>query len=500
MIAFIIYLLFILWFIRLNGFLGLFVDDRINKKQFTILFFLKALAVPVFYIVYKKLYGGIDNLDAGKFYNDVDVINRWGRVDFPSYVMLLLGLQDDTPGSYDYICSHINTHNWDNGTTKDYLYNDNRILIRFYSVLDFISFNSYFVLSLFSCFFSFIGITQLYKSLKHFFEGKEIYVLVILCLFPALWFYTGALLKEGITFFTLGCVVFQIKKIIDKKFKRSHLPYFVFLIFISCILKPYLLLFCILSFSLFFLIQKSWRIKHKIVAFLGLVIFFAVIVNYSSIVMKKRSLLGAALKHQRIFSGVAKGGIFLTNDSKFVRLNFDTTLITKILDKKDVYKINKNSPFMYWQNNRLEDTLICLANRDTVSEYFLVYKIAESSSNINIQTHAQGGFKTITTSLYYSLFFPLFYKAKSLMHLLASFENLAIVLSLIIISWGFFKKVKSAFLPFVFLFICFSICILIGLATPNSGAIFRYRAPVVVLILLAALYYINLNKREKEFK
>jgi hypothetical protein len=39
------------------------------------------------------------------------------------------------------------------------------------------------------------------------------------------------------------------------------------------------------------------------------------------------------------------------------------------------------------------------------------------------------------------------------------------------------------------------LCLLIGLTTPNSGAIFRYRSPAVIFILLAALYYLPVSKK-----
>ena len=115
------------------------------------------MAIPVFYYVYQKLYGGLEKFDTGKFYNDIKVIHDFGLKDFGFYVRLLFGFQNDMPGSYDYEYCLMHTLNWDNDTMKDYLYNDNRILIRVHSIIQFIAFDSYAVQALFSCFFSFIG-------------------------------------------------------------------------------------------------------------------------------------------------------------------------------------------------------------------------------------------------------------------------------------------------------------------------------------------------------
>lgn len=489
MIVFVLYLIILLWLIHSNAFFSLFSDEHVSKRQLSVLFFFKALAVPVFYYVYKIMYGGIDKLDAGKFYHDVQAISAIAYDDLPTYLKILFGLQDDSPGNYDYVRSHLPTHNWDNGTTKDYLYNDNRVLIRVYSLLYFISFNSYFVLALFSCFFSFIGIFCLYKSFKFYFASNEMYVLVVLCLWPALWFFTGALLKEGITVMVLGCHTLFIKKAIEKRLNPGYFVFLFFFTFIACLLKPYLLLFAGLSFTLFFMLENQPKMRYKSLIFIGVMTGFLLIANTASHLLKNRSLAEAALKHQRVFEAVAKGGIYLTNDSKYVRLDYDTSLVTRVANKKDVFRINKDVSFMYWQNNNNNDTLRCEYNTDTLSQYQLVFMVDKSASNVNTSVTNKGIVGIVMWCWYYSLFHPVFFNAHGIMQVLASFENLILLIALVIIVIGFFRKSRPAFLPFTYVFVCLAVCLLVSLANPNSGAIFRYRAPVVVFVVLGALYY-----------
>src|SRR6185503_18610496 len=109
--------------------------------------------------------------------------------------------------------------------------------------LSFIAFGSWFVHALFSCVFSFIGIFMLYKCFKEFFSGKELPFFLILCFFPSLWLYTGAFLKEGLTVFFLGCLLYRIKRTIYGERSTIGILWFIFLLFISLVLKPYILFF-----------------------------------------------------------------------------------------------------------------------------------------------------------------------------------------------------------------------------------------------------------------
>ena len=480
-----------------NNFFGLFKDDAVNSKTFTFLFLLKALAIPAFYFVYKKMYGGLEKFDAGKFYADATVLNDYAKADFFGYIKVLFGLQDESPGTVFFKDYLIHTNNWDNGRLKDFLYNDNRIVIRVHSIIHFIAFNSYHVHALFSCLLSFIGLTFLYKSIKQFFIGKELFVLLIICLLPALWFYTGAVLKEGLAIFVLGCMLYGIKKIFLKQHSLLSVFGFLFLIFISLLLKPYLLFFAAIYFTLFFLLTNAHKLKYKSLVMISVLgaVFFAV--NSLSIILKKRSLLEAALNHQRVFADASQGGIFLLDSAKFVRLNFDSTLVKKVNKRPNYFTINKNVPFIYWEHSHQQDTLFNKANLDTLTEYKLVYQLPKSGSNISIDFSSANLFGISASCLYYSLLHPFFFNSKSMLQHLASLENLFIVFSLLICCVGFIQNKKDRFPALAFVLFALLLCLLIGITTPNSGAIFRYRSPAVIFILLAALYYLPVSKNKQ---
>ena len=496
MMVFIIYLLVFLSLIYYNGFFGIIKDDKISNKQFTILFLLKALAVPTFYFVYKKLYGGLELFDAGKFYRDASIISDFAKEDTLAYVKLLFGLQDDSPGSYDFVNYLSRTDNWDNGQLKDFLYNDNRVVIRLHSLFHFIAFKSYFAHALFNCLLSFFGLVFIYKSIKEFFVGKELYLIIILFFIPALWFYTGAVLKEGITIFVFGGQLNCIKKISSKKFNLKHILFEIIFLFISFLLKPYLLLLGTFCFGVFFYLQSKPQLKYKISLFFSAIILAAITINLLSLIVKHSSLIKAVNTHQKVFNDAAKGGIFLLDSTKFVRVNYNLNSVKKLEGKDSVYSIKPKVPYVYWEHSHQQDTLFCAANSDTLAQYKLVYMIGESNSNINAANYQKGILPAIGAGFYYSLLYPFFFNAKGPLHLLASLENLLILISFIILIIGLIRKKKPALLPLVFLSFALTICLLAGLATPNSGAIFRYRSPVIGFIVLAALYYLPIELRK----
>jgi hypothetical protein len=489
LIVFVTYLLIFLFLIAYNGFFGIFNDPVISRRKFAFLFLLKALAVPTFYFIHQKLYGGIDQLDAGKFYADSKVISDYALEDPIAYLRFLFGFQDDSHGSYDYVHYIVRTNNWDTGETKSFIYKDNRIVIRLHSLLHFIAFGSYFAHALFSCLFSFIGITFFYKSVRAFFDRREIYVLLVLCFFPALWFYTGGLLKEGIAVLVMGSQALALQKIFSEKYTRKTIAVSVILLLISCLLKPYLLLFFTVCFGLFLYLNKK-NLKHSIVLFVTGIALAAALANLTVLVFKGSSLMNAIERHRRDFTDVAQGGIFLDDSLKFVRLPYNLSLVKKIPGRDSLYTVKQNVPYTYRYHKLPYDTLYCKANTDTTTQYKLRYLIVEGNSNLAGGQGERGIANSMLRSLYYSLLYPFFNSPLKPLSLLASLENLFLLISFLVVLTGFLLQRKPALLPFVFVSIALGICLLAGEATPNSGAIFRYRSPVAPFILLAALYYL----------
>ena len=500
MILFVVYLLLILLWIRYTRLWGLLADDKISGTTLMLLFALKALAVPAFYFAYQKLYGGIREFDAGKFFQDALVIQHYAWKEPGRYLALLFGMQDDAPGSYDYVNCLVSTQNWDNGTIKDFLYNDNRIVIRVHSVLNFIAFDSYFVHALLNCLMSFIGIFFLYKSLRTYFSGKELPVLLVLCFFPSLWFYTGAVLKEGISVFLLGSSCYVLRKLVSNPSQWKPYVLLLVLLYLDLLLKPYVLFFGSVCFALLFTLDKKSSDLVKISIFAGTLLLFIVLLNTLSIQVKHRNLVEAALKHQRLFAGVAKGGLFLEQGNRYVRVDYDSSLVRKVEGWDSLYRLQPTTRYMYWVNRRNDDTLYGKVSDDSATVYKLVFKIPPSKSNLPSLDVRSGPVSAILHSWYFSMFYPLFVNAQGAMQFLGSFENTLLIIAWIILLIGMIRTKASRFMPLVLCVFCLSVCILISVTAPNSGALFRYRSPVVVFVFLSALYVLPLPRSKNEGK
>ena len=456
----------------------------------TCLFFLKALAVPAFYLVYERVYGGVEKFDSGKFFHDARILNSIAFSDLRTYLKILFGLQNEHTTSYDFLLLST-TLNWDNGIGEDYLYNDNRAVIRVHSLIHFIAFDSYFVHALFSCLLSFIGMVFLFKTFKSFFSGNVLLVLLTLCFFPSVWFYTGAPLKEGITFFILGLLLFQTKKTLSGINMGQNLVLLLPLLWLAVLVKPYVLIYAFVCFFVFYHLYNRPMLKRKFSVFVLIIFSLGILLNAASILFKNTSLAEAAFKRQRTFSEASKGGLLLSDNVRVIKLPYDTLLIRKEKNKEGYYSLKEGIAYQYRKTDSDTDTLMSAFNSDTLHLYTLLDKIAPANSNLEVSSTTATKINSTLRYLYYTLYYPFFFNAKTALQWMASFENMLIVLTQLVICIGFFRNKKSHFLPLVFLFFALSECLLVGITTPNSGAIFRYRGPAILFMLLAAIYYLE---------
>lgn len=491
MIAFVAYTLLFAALIYTTAFFGLFKDDTISKKQYALFFIAKALAVPVFYLLYEKYYGGINNLDAGKFFKDTQALNNIAYDNFWEYIKIIIGIQNETEGSYCYQNLLLKTQQWDNGLIRSFLFNDNRILIRLHSILHFISFNSYFVHALFCSFYSLIGIHLSYKSLKVVFKNKAFLFVACFVFFPSLWLFTGALLKESITFLCIGLILFTWKKLSETK-SVKFLITAILLLGLSVLLKPYILLPIYFFLGLYFLLPSAFKFKVFLISIISATIISFVGLNSVLQHYKDKGIVDVFSSRQTQFNAVAQGGIFLANDSVFLRLENDSSLLTRIkTTNENSLRIKKGAAYTYWVNNNNKDTLYCQYNLDTLSLYHDMFRITPSKSNLQvpiINNSTPRFFKYSPIALYYVCFYPFFFNAHGFLEYLVSFENLIFILALLLIGFSFYKSEHKKII-FTVLFCCSLLFIIIGYTSPNLGAIVRYRCLLIPFIISLGLLY-----------
>ncbi|MBS1652026.1 MAG: hypothetical protein JSU07_08470 [Bacteroidetes bacterium] len=476
---------------------GIISNSSVTKKWWLILFWLKIIAIPIFYFIYEKYYGGINNFDSGKFFNDSLELKKYASINFSGYLKALFGFQNDAEGSEFYNHYIEKSSNWDKGQVANAFFYDNRTVIRLNSILQFIIFNNYSVSALFNCFMSYIGISALFKTFETTTTNKHKFVLLFcVMLFPTLWLYTASVSKESIAILVIGLLLYQTNKLINTSFKTKNqivlnIITIIFLCYLSFFIKPYytLTMYC------FYVLYKFYDIKIKNkyswLLFIFTIIPFFIFGNIVYSLLKNKSLYQSVINQQHVFYGAAEGGIFLINDTKFIRLKYDSTQIK--LNASKFYSIKKNVPYMYWMLTNLNDTLYCNSNTDTTSNYKIQYIIKKNGSNIKMSNK---GFSLLFQAIKYSLFYPIMPSSFNPMQLAVVLENVATIICITLLIIGFSANNNKRLIITYFMVSVLVFCIFIGATAPNTGAIVRYRS-LVMPFLYFAVFCINIKPLKK---
>lgn len=490
MIVFSLYLLILCFIIYKTSVFGLLKDNVLNPKFYLSAFLIKILAIGAFYLLYMKLYGTIYYSDTGNFYRDSKIIHNIAFSNFGEFFKLMFGFQDDGAGSYIYENFLKPTTTWDK-TNAEVLYNDNRLILRMHALIHFISFGNYAVHALFSCFLSFIGIHWIYKTFKPQFVNKEIYFFLIWVLFPGVWFWTSGLFKEGPALFLLGMLLISLKRVIaERKYSFKNLIMLFIVLQLAVVFKSYLMLPVLLATIVFYGVKNRTDIKVSLKYLVWLIIVFLV-TNLTLKLVFEKDCVKLLAGRQKTFLDVSSGGIFLAADGKYLRIAYDYSLVKLDSSQAEVKgKINFGVPYTYWNEINMADTLICEGNTDTSKIYTLIHVIPKQNSTFTpviLVADWWSFIKSIPYSLCVAAFKPFFYDARNTMDLISSVENLIILLFVLLFIYnGVKRNFRNPYFIY-FLSMAVMVLIVIGITSPNLGAMQRYRALIVPFILLTAL-------------
>jgi hypothetical protein len=489
MIAFLGYLFVILILIR---FTVQKLIPPIKPSFFLLLVFAKCMAVPAFYFLYQQFPGGFEKSDSGKFYSDILSIRELAHSDFSSFLRLMSGfaLQQDQSAELQHCLTRMNQ--WSNGAANVLPYNDNRVLIRIHALLSFLPFANWYVHALFCCLFSLAGIILLHRAFSIHFAGKENLFFVIAFFFPSLWLYTGGLLKEGICVFFLGSTAVCLRRSLHHELSAGLILSLCCLALLSILVKPYLLAFGFVCFALYFLYNR--RLQGRKLLFTATLAAAGFFINFFITQLGGQSIEKAALHLRHSYTGVEKGGIYLSDGFHFVRLDYNLKSVHQGQDGR--YRIGKGIPFHYWEDTHHLDTLYQCANQDTTHAYDLVDSSPAGNSNFSRKFPTGAMPLQVIESFYRSLFYPFFFNANSRSEWVASFENLIIALALLMVLFNMAGRTKNGFLPYVFVIFAVGVSFFSGFVVSNTGTIIRYRAPAILFLLLAALYFYRYSPKK----
>jgi len=488
--------IYIFIFCALIYFLPFFRDNSIKRRVFISVFLLKIIAGFFLTWIYTNYYPDRQTADIYKYFDDSKIIfSSVQNHHYTDYFKIMSGIRNDNVYFNETYYSKMNHwfKHYDFGT-----YNDDHTIIRFNAFVMLFSFQNFNIHTICMCFICFLGLTALFKTFVTYFINKEKLLFAALFLIPSVVFWSSGVLKEGILLFALGFLFYSFFHIFV--FKRHILLNIICLIlasFLILINKNYLLLAVAPALLCFYCVNK-FNIIRPLLFYLGFyIVAFFMGLLFSNLFLEDNLLETFSLK-QRDFINVSKGGIFIQNDTYFVRIDPDKKIFLDTLSKNN-FKIKPGSSYMYWTNENFTDTLYTKNSTDTL-KYHLVWDLPIAGSTINISRLDPTIFsllKTAPNALYNSLCKPSVFSAKSFLERFSALEN-ALVLTFLIICVWFKKHSYNRNLFALFFFTCLIILLLIGYTTPVAGAIVRYKVPIMPFLLMSGILILD-EKRLKFF-
>ncbi len=499
-----IYLVLFCFVIYKTSFFGVLKDEVLNNKFYLLAFLFKVSGITVFYVVYQRFYGGIYYSDTYHFFEDSKVIYSVSKWNFSEFVKLMLGVADESANTELFQKYLHLTGIWDKNP-EELIYNDNRLIVRLNVLIHFISFGNYFVHALISSLMAFLGINWIYKTFAFLFPKKEIALFFVWLAFPGIWFWTSGLFKEGPALFLMGMLLISLKRVLsDKRYGTKNILMLFLSVVFSFMFKTYLLIpllvFTVLFFGIVFVFKS---IKHNAIVYLTSIVVMVFVSSFALKIFFSKSPVEVISDRQKNFIDVSRGGIFLLalDSSKFLRLPYDFKTVT--IDSsiaRPTAKISLGASYLYCDPMHEKDTLYCQNNVDTTTSYVLYYYFSKANSTFEvpaINNSTSTFIKILPYSLYITLFKPFFYDARNALDMIDSFENLMILISLLILAFNSFKDRKNGLWCLYFLSIAFCVLLVIGVTSPNIGAIERYRALIIPFIFMSTLLSLDFRPIEK---
>lgn len=459
--------------------------DCLPRNTMLIAFCLKTLVGAYFIFIYTQYYGsGTLSADAGQFMEESHLLFNVFRQDPQVYFKLLLGIENSQEVIHHYLGE---TSHWD--VTQNFI-NDNRNILRFHSLIQFISFNHVFVHVIIVCALSLLSVKQLFLAFRPYTQVKDSWLFWTLFLIPSILFWTSGILKEPFMFLGLA---FILRSLLDKNLgNKKRLPLMLAGIILLLTFKLYIL-FALIPAVLIFLIHRSLP-KYKTSLSILVGVLFAVLVFGLS--EQLRNGLSSHLSRKQFdFINVARGGVHAYTDScfylfmpeDFSKLEIDSQFVC-VREQTKAYRIEYGT-VDHPKEVVLEPTDSALIN------YFQNEQCVGYIETTRINHSFHQLLLNIPEALINSLFRPFWFDPGGIYTIPAIIE-INLIWILLILSLIFRRKINVTEQGLVLASVVFIVLLglLIGWVTPVLGAIVRYRIPILAAVYLLIVIFIKAPK------
>ena len=461
----------------------------LNAWLLPIAFSVKVVVGFYFLYVYSEIYGnGALSADAGAFMSESKILNHVFYTNPGDYFKLLFGYGNQTELIAHYLTE---THHWDAGEQS--IINDNRNIMRIHSIIHFISFNNPAIHLFFMCFVSTVALKQLFLGVFKRTTLSPTLLFFIILFVPSLLFWTAGILKEPFMF--LGIALF-VRGLLGGELAKLRLIFVTLGILLLLAFKPYVLLALIpaLLFYALYSVLPKLKILGASAILIGFV--FAGILIFPHETDNAVHLLS---RKQFDFKNVGKGGVHALADTCFYF--FAPEQINELTFEGDSVSISKPTDAMILEHGSLKEP-VPVRLLPTGEKWFVFFKNGKSDGYIEV-TLINNSFsqllKNIPEALCNVLLRPFFTDPGSWLKYPAIVELLLLYLFII---YAFFrrKKLTSNEVGLIIATVIFIIVLslIIGWVTPVLGAIVRYRIPILIALLLIAVFTVDFQRVKKK--
>jgi hypothetical protein len=311
---------------------------------------------------------------------------------------------------------------WNNSGDESFLqtliYTDKRALfmVKISSVILLLSFNNYWIASVYFSVISFIASWQLVSVLAHFFPDKRSAIVFCFLFIPSVVFWSSGIVKESIALASLFCLVSYFIGL----YKNNKLEWWQWLTSIICLWLLY-------------------NLKYYYLAVVMPVMITTIVVQRLFVYWPKRSFT------QEVLLWLA---IFCTSSLLVTQLhpNFYPSRFLSVI---------YNNYLAFIANSAPEDVI----HFQSLSENWISVVLLSPWAFVS------------------GLFRPFIWESTNALQTIAALEN-TLFLVLTISSLPALKKISihpERILLFATLVYCFVLCVFLTLSTPNFGTLIRYR-------------------------
>lgn len=260
----------------------------------------KIVAGIVFFLIFSQYTPYSSGCDSDIYFQDSQKLTSVAAESPNDYLTLVSGCFGDESKFEKYTTQ---MEYW-NRSFPTVVPNDNRIVIRLNSLLNFISFRFYSVHLLMMAFLSFIGLLLIYKTILLQFPKLKKSIALIVFIIPSTVFWSAGILKEPIIIFLLGVYIYNLSKLCNKLNFKSLLI-FSLTIFLMIYTKPYIL-FILFPISIAYFIAEFSRSKKILIIYFAILSLFGASLYLASTINPDYSVARLLTNKQHDFIAMDK--------------------------------------------------------------------------------------------------------------------------------------------------------------------------------------------------